>query len=46
MLMRHTHDITFSEKVHEILQNFRRDRIVFHFIFKENGKSEADFQHF
>ena len=28
------------------LQNFRRERTVFHFIFKENGKSEAVFQHF
>ena len=26
--------------------NFRRERTVFHFIFKENGKSEAVFQHF
>ena len=30
------------------LQNFRRERTVFHFyfFFKENGKSEAVFQHF
>ena len=28
------------------LQNFRRERTVFHFILKENGKSEAVFQHF
>jgi hypothetical protein len=28
------------------LQNFRRERTVFHLIFKENGKSEAVFQHF
>jgi hypothetical protein len=27
------------------LQNFRRERTVFHFIFKKNGKSEAVFQH-
>jgi hypothetical protein len=29
-----------------VLQNFRREQTVFHFIFKENGKSEAVFQHF
>ena len=28
------------------LQNFKRERTVFHFIFNENGKSEAVFQHF
>ena len=28
------------------LPNFRRKRTVFHFIFKENGKSEAAFRHF
>jgi hypothetical protein len=27
-------------------QNVRRERSVFHFIFNENGKSEAVFQHF
>ena len=26
--------------------NFRREQTVFHFIFKENGKSEVVFQHF
>jgi hypothetical protein len=41
-----THDTTFSEKILDFLQNFRRERTVFHFIFKENGKSEAVFQHF
>ena len=29
------------------IENFRRERTVFHFyFFKENGKSEAVFQHF
>jgi hypothetical protein len=45
-LMRHTHDTTFSEKKSWFLPNFRRERTVFHFIFNENGKSEAVFQHF
>jgi hypothetical protein len=44
--MRHTHDTTFSEKILDFYKNFRRERMVFHFIFKENGKSEAVFQHF
>ena len=43
ILMRHTHDTTFSGKKSWFLQNFRRERTVFHFIFKENGKSEAVF---
>jgi hypothetical protein len=43
----------FNKKKNEMfsatcfLQNFRRERTVFHFyFFKENGKSEAVFQHF
>jgi hypothetical protein len=43
MLMRHTHDTTFSEKKSWFLQNFRREWTVFHFIFKDNGISEAVF---
>ena len=46
MLMRHTHDTTFSEKNSWFLQNFRRERTVFHFIFKEDGKSDSVFQYF
>ena len=42
ILMRHTHDTTFSEKF-LIFTKFRREPTVFHFIFKENGKSEAVF---
>jgi hypothetical protein len=42
ILMRHN----FFWKKSWFLQNFRRERTVFHFIFKENGKSEAVFQHF
>ena len=37
ILMRHTHDTTFSEKILDFYKNFRRERMVFHFIFKENG---------
>jgi hypothetical protein len=43
ILMRHTHDTTFSEKILNFFSKFRRERTVFHFIFKENGKSEAVF---
>ena len=45
MLMRHTHDTTFSEKI-LIFTKFLKKGTVFHYIFKENGKSEAVFQHF
>ena len=46
MLMRHTHDTTFSEKIldfNKILEENEQFLILF---FKENGKSEAVFQHF
>ena len=33
ILMRHTHDTTFSENILDFLQNFRRERTVFHFYF-------------
>jgi hypothetical protein len=44
--MRHTHDTTFSEKIldfNKILEENEQFLILF---FKENGKSEAVFQHF
>ena len=46
MLMRHTHDTTFSEKnlgFNKILEENEQFLILF---FTENGKSEAVFQHF
>ena len=43
--MRHTHDTTFSEKVIEFYKILEESE-VFSFIFKENEKSEAIFQHF
>ena len=36
----------FFWKLFWFLQNFRRERTFFHFIFLINGKSEAVFQHF
>ena len=41
-----THMTQFFWKNSWFLQNFTRERTVFHFIFIENGKSEAVFQHF
>jgi hypothetical protein len=41
-----THMTEFFLKKSWSLQNFRRERTVFHFIFNENVKSEAVFQHF
>ena len=41
-----THMTQLFLKKFLIFTNFRRERTVFHFIFKENGKSEAVFQHF
>ena len=41
-----THMLLLFWKNSWFLPNFRRKRTVFHFIFKENGKSEAAFQHF
>jgi hypothetical protein len=47
MLMRAHTWHNFFWKNSWFLQNFRRERTVFHFyFFKENGKSEAVFQHF
>ena len=46
ILMRHTHDTAFSEKIldfNKILEENEQFLILF---FKENGKSEAVFQHF
>ena len=46
ILMRHTHDTTFSEKIldfNKILEENEQFLILF---FKENGKSEAVFHHF
>ena len=39
------HDTTFSENILDFYK-ILEERTVFHFIFKENGKSEAVFQHF
>jgi hypothetical protein len=41
-----THFYNFFWKNSWFLQNFTRERTVLHFIFIENGKSEAVFQHF
>jgi hypothetical protein len=41
-----THMTQLFLKEFLIFTNFRRERTVFHFIFKENGKSEAVFQHY
>ena len=47
MLMRHTHDTTFSEKILDFYKILEESEQFFIFIFfKENGKSEAVFQHF
>jgi hypothetical protein len=39
--MRHTHDTTFSEKIIDVYKILEK-RTVFHFIFKENGKSDVN----
>ena len=45
--MRHTHDTTFSEKILDFYKILEESEQFFIFIFfKENGKSEAVFQHF
>jgi hypothetical protein len=47
ILMRHTHDTTFSEKILDFYKILEESEQFFIFIFfKENGKSEAVFQHF
>jgi hypothetical protein len=44
--MRHTHDTTFSEKILDFYKILKEREQFFILFFKENGKSEADFQHF
>ena len=44
-MMRHTHDTTFSEKILDFYKILEESEQFFIF-FKENGKSEAVFQHF
>jgi hypothetical protein len=45
--MRHTHDTTFSENIFDFYKILEESKQFFIFIFfKENGKSEAVFQHF
>ena len=39
ILMRHTHDTTFSEKILDFYKFVEESEQFFHFIFKENGKS-------
>ena len=47
ILMRHTHDTTFSEKILDIYKILEESELFFIlFFFNENGKSEAVFQHF
>ena len=43
MLMRHTHDTTFSEKILEFYKILEESEQFFILFFKENGKSEAVF---
>jgi hypothetical protein len=42
----HTHDTTFSDKILDFYKILEESEQFFIFIFKENGKSEAIFQHF
>jgi hypothetical protein len=44
--MRHTRDTTFSEKILGFYKILEESEQFIIFIFKENGKSEAVFQHF
>ena len=46
ILMRHTHDTTFSEKILDFYKILEESEQFFILFFKENGKSEAIFQHF
>jgi hypothetical protein len=47
ILMRHTYDTTFSEKIRDFYKIFEESEQFFIlFLTKENGKSEAVFQHF
>ena len=39
ILMRHTHDTMFSEKILDFYKFLEESEQFFHFIFKENGKS-------
>jgi hypothetical protein len=45
-LKRHTHDTTFSEKILDFYQILEESEQFFILFFKDNGKSEAVFQHF
>jgi hypothetical protein len=44
--MRHTQDTTFSEKILDFYKIVEESEQFFILFFKENGKSEAVFQHF
>jgi hypothetical protein len=39
ILMQHTHDTMFSEKILDFYKFLEESEQFFHFIFKENGKS-------
>jgi hypothetical protein len=43
MLMRHTHDPTFSENILDFYKILEESEQFFILFFKENGKSEAVF---
>ena len=44
--MQHTHATTFSEKILDFYKIVEESEQFFILFFKENGKSEAVFQHF
>ena len=46
MLMRHTHDPTFSENILDFYKILEESEQFFILFFKDNGKSEVVFQHF
>jgi hypothetical protein len=46
ILMRHTHGTTFSETILDFNKILEENEQFFILFFKENGKSEAVFQHF
>ena len=46
ILMRHTHGTTFSETILDFNKILEKNEQFFILFFKENGKSEAVFQHF
>jgi hypothetical protein len=46
ILMRHTHGTTFSKTILDFNKILEENEQFFILFFKENGKSEAVFQHF